>query len=243
MKYLIFIPFAILLGLAAGSWAPKRELTQLRNEIQKLKQNLKTNNRSGKLSMFGNIIKVPEKKSKRKSQHHDQTAESSHTTSAPAQSTGTNINNVAVNTNTPASRRKRRKRQFPDPKSETYEADLEEAKELWETRVELARAQWLTKMNLNDEEIDLFDQAIADMNDKLYLTMQVTAEELQNADSMSAETGLRIMNSVTETLVETYDQIGNIVPADQRSEVEKMEIPDFIDPASFEPLIDVRDKL
>lgn len=98
-------------------------------------------------------------------------------------------------------------------------------------------------MKLNDEEIDLFDQAIADMNDKLFLTMQVTAEELQNTDSMSAEAGLRIMNSVTETLVDTYDQIGDIVPEDQRSEVEKMEIPDFIDPASFEPLIDVRDKL
>ncbi len=98
-------------------------------------------------------------------------------------------------------------------------------------------------MKLNDEEIDLFDQAIAEMNDKLYLTMQLTAEELQNVDSMSTETGLRIMNSVTETLVETYDQIGNIVPADQRSEVEKMEIPDFIDPGSFEPLTAVRDKL
>jgi hypothetical protein len=244
MKYLILLPFAVLIGLAVGSWVPKQELVKIRNEMKELQKEADKRNQGGKLSALSSIIKIPEKKAKPKSHLHGFKFVTSDTESQMIHAdTTTNLNQVAANTNTPSSKRKRRQRQFPDPKSETYEADLEEAKELWETRVELARAQWLAKLDLKEEEIELFDQAIANMNDKLYQTMQITADELQNAESMSTETGLRIMNSVTETLVETYDQIGEIVPVEQRSEIEELDMPDFIDPAAFEPLIDVRDKL
>jgi flavodoxin len=107
----------------------------------------------------------------------------------------------------------------------------------------MARAQWQAKLNLNDQELAGFDQAIADMNDKLYQTMQVVADELQSTDKLSSEAGIRIMNEVTTTLVETYDQIGEVIPAEQRPQIEGMEMQDFIDPAAFDPLIDVRDKL
>jgi hypothetical protein len=164
---------------------------------------------------------------------------------APPEEAGvqTNLTAVAAATNSPAGTRRKRERRFPDPKSESYEADLEEAKELWATRVEMARAQWQAKLNLNDQELAGFDQAIADMNDKLYQTMQVVADELQSTDKLSSEAGIRIMNEVTTTLVETYDQIGEVIPAEQRPQIEGMEMQDFIDPAAFDPLIDVRDKL
>jgi len=239
MKYLLLIPFSVLLGLVAGSWAPKLELTKTRQELVELKKELGTRNKGSKLSALGSIIKIPEKKSRRKP---DNTKEETNA-QLPTSGSDTNLTDSAVSTNAIAEKRRERRRHFPDPKSENYEENLEEAKELWATRVEIARSQWQTKLELNDEEVELFDQAISDMNDKLYLTMQAVAEELQTEQSMSTESGLRIMNAVTATMVETYDKIGEVVPSGKRSEVERIEMQDFIDPSAFDPLIDVRDKL
>ena len=107
----------------------------------------------------------------------------------------------------------------------------------------MARSQWLAKLKLDEEQTELFDAAFAEMNEKLFLTMQVVAEELKAGSEMTNEAGLRIVNEVTTTLVETYDQLDQAVPPEQRPELEKLEMQDFIDPAAFEPLIDVRDKL
>jgi len=244
MKYLILLPFAVLIGLAVGSWAPKRDLVKIRTEMKELQKELDKRNQGGKLSALNSIIKIPERKSKPRSHPHGFEVEITETESQMADAAaGTNLVATATSTNAPASDRKKRRRHFPDPKSESYEADLQEAKELWATRVEMARAQWQAKLDLNDQELELFDQAIANMNDRLYQTMQVVAEELQSTDKMSAEAGIRIMNEVTSTLVTTYDQIGEVVPAEQRPLIEGMEMQDFIDPAAFDPLIDVRDKL
>ena len=244
MKYLILLPFAVLIGLAVGSWAPKRDLVKIRKEMNELQKELDKRDQGGKLSALNSIIKIPEKKSKAKSRPHGFKDEATEM-EAPMEEAGveTNLTDLASSTNSPASTRKKRERRFPDPKSESYEADMEEAKELWATRVEMARAQWQAKLKLNDAELVRFDEAIADMNDKLHLTMQAVAEELQQTDKMSTETGIRIMNEVSSTLVETYDQIGEIVPAGQRPLVEGIEMQDLIDPAVADPLIKVRNKL
>ncbi|MDD2599477.1 MAG: hypothetical protein PHO37_09650 [Kiritimatiellae bacterium] len=243
MKYLILIPFAVLLGLAVGSWAPKSDLIKVRQELKELEKKLEKQNTGGKLSALNSIIKIPERKSGRKPAPFKGHAELADSESDDTSEAATNLLSDASTTNTPSESPSRRRRHFPDPKSKNFEEDLEEAKELWQTRVEMARSQWLAKLKLNQEESALFDQAMADMNDKLYLTMQAVAMELQNTDQMSTETGIRIMNEVTTTLVETYEQIGKVVPPEQRPQVESMQMQDFIDPAAFDPLIDVRDKL
>lgn len=242
MKYLIFIPFAILLGLAAGSWAPKKEMAGLRKEIQKLKKERKSSGTAGKLSALNSIIKIPEKKTGRKP-GDPKPSEVHSVEGTEAGTTATNAVASGVSTNTPLAKRHIRRRLIPDPKSKNFEVELDKAEELWETRVEMARSQWLAKLDLDDDKTKLFDKAFADMNEKLYLTMQLVAEELQTGKEMTNEAGLRIVNEVTTTLVETYDNLGAVVPEDKRPELEKMEMQDFIDPAAFEPLIDVRDKL
>ena len=242
MKYLLFIPFAILLGLAAGSWAPREELIQLRKEVKQLQNEAKSSNRGGKLSALGNIIKIPEKKSERRPESKQ-----------VQNDIEGNKDNIAI-TNTPAmdqastnttllKKRRKRRRLMPDPKSKDFDKDFEEAKELWQTRVEIARAQWLEKLNLGSDDEQLFDLAIAEMNEEIYQTMEVVADGLKSESEMTSEAGLRIVNQVTETLVETYDGLREIVPDEKHRELEEMEISDFIDPASFDPLVDVRDKL
>ncbi|MFA7172752.1 MAG: hypothetical protein WC340_04965 [Kiritimatiellia bacterium] len=243
MKYLLLLPFAVLLGLAVGSWSPKNELIKVRQELKELEKKLEKQNTGGKLSALNNFIKIPERKSGRKPAPFKAHGELAHNEAADTTEAATNLISDASTTNPPPKPPSSRRHQFLNPKSKNFEEDLEQAKELWQTRVEMARAGWLAKLKLNEQESTLFDQAVADMNDKLYLTMQAVAVELQSTDKMSTETGIRIMNEVTTTLVETYEQIGKAVPPEQRPQVESMEMQDFIDPAAFDPLIDVRDKL
>ncbi|MFO7937895.1 MAG: hypothetical protein R6V06_09875 [Kiritimatiellia bacterium] len=245
MKYLLFIPFAVLLGLAAGSWAPRQELSQLRNEVNKLEQKMKSTGKGGKLSALNSIIKIPEKKSGRLSgnttKNGNRKTATDHASAGLSGTTNAVTENALTNKNDEARRRGRHR--FPDPQSEDFDRELEEAKELWQTRVEIARSQWLARLNLDQEGEMLFDEAIAAMNEEIYLTMEIVADGLKNQNEMTTEAGLRVVNQVTDTLVGTYDGLREIVPNEKHRELEKMEMPDFIDPAAFDPLVDVRDKL
>lgn len=245
MKYLLFIPFAILLGLAAGSWAERSKLMQLRSEIRDLKKELKSNNRSGKFSAINSIIKIPEKKSGRKPGQAKSASvtqgDSKNDISALTENPG-DISQVE-STNSVAKKRRHRKSHIPDPKSENYETELKEAKELWQTRVEIAKSQWVSKLDLDAEGEALFDEAITAMNEEIYQTMEVVADGLKNSDHMTTEAGMRVVNQITGTLLDTYDELREVVPQEKQGELETMEMPDFIDPAAFDPLVDVRDKL
>ena len=52
----------------------------------------------------------------------------------------------------------------PAPRPEDLRARIEEAKELWTTRVEIARAQWIDRLQLSQDRIEQFDDAINKMN-------------------------------------------------------------------------------
>ncbi len=248
MKYLVFIPFAVLLGLAAGSLAPRRELAELRLENRQLKKELESSNKTGKLAALNSIMKIPGgthsgRNSHASSPQPDDTTEADEPIAENTATAQTNLTAETTAETADASERRRRRRLMPNPRSKNFEAELEEAKELWKTRVAMARSQWLAKLELDEARSELFDNAFAEMNEKLYLTMQIVADELKSGSEMTSEAGLRVVNEVTTTLVETYDQLDQVVPPDRRPALETMEMQDFIDPMAFEPLIDVRDKL
>ncbi len=246
MRYLLFLPFALLLGLAAGSWAPRRELAELRQELEKVSREQDSSSKPGKLSALNTIIKIPGKEAGRRPEREraDDTAPLPSADAEVQTAAVTNaVDLTATSTNAPAAQRRGRRRIMPDPKSKNFETDLQEAKELWQTRVEMARSQWLAKLGLNDEQTAIFDTAFAEMNEKLYLTMELVAGELRAGREMTNEAGIRIVNEVTTTLVETYDRLEQAVPPGRRQELETMEMQDFINPAAFEPLIDVSDRL
>ena len=131
------------------------------------------------------------------------------------------------------------KRRMPDDLA----VRIEEAQEMWATRVDVARAQWKAKLKLSGEAEKAFDDALQEMNEKLYKSVQALAEQIAAAEKMTPELSFRIMGDTSAILAETYDKIGEIVPQGQRAEVSEMQMIDFIDPAVAEPLIGVQDKL
>lgn len=140
---------------------------------------------------------------------------------------------------TNAAPQKAEKRMTP----EDLRARIEEAQELWRTRVELARAKWKEKLGLDAAAAERFEAALDGMNEQLYDTMQAMATLLSQQDKMTPELGLRMMGDATTIMAETYEKIGACVPADRRAEVSEMQVFEFIDPGVAEPLIAVQDKL
>ena len=142
-------------------------------------------------------------------------------------------------TNEPAAaRRQAPKRMSP----EDLRARIEEAQELWCTRVEVARTTWKEKLALSGDAAKRFDAALDEMNDHLYETMLTMAQLAEKSDKVSAELGLRLVGDATAIMAETYEKVGACVPADLRDSVSNMPMTDFIDPGVAEPLIPIQDK-
>ena len=126
---------------------------------------------------------------------------------------------------------------------EDLRARIDEAAELWRTRIEIARASAIEKLGLDDKGAESFNDAIEDMNAKLRESIQIVADRVASAEAMTPELGIRLMGDIATSLAEAYDAIGTCVDEDHRGEVSRLQLTDFIDPSVGEPLIAVQDKL
>ena len=126
---------------------------------------------------------------------------------------------------------------------EDLRARIDEAAELWRTRIEIARASAIEKLGLDDKGAESFNDAIEDMNVKLRESMQIVADRIASSEAMTQELGVRLMGDIATTLAETYDSLATCVDEGHRDEVARLELTNFIDPSVGEPLIAVQDKL
>lgn len=235
MKWLIFFPPVLLLGLVIGGWAPKEELRTVRNELAELSKTASTRTRDSRLDSFTRMVQIPD----RAQRPRPAPAERSDETATPSPDAATNAPATGLSGAPKPGQPDRPEKLTP----EDLRARIEEAKELWKTRVDVARAQWLDRLKLNADQAVLFDDAINAMNERLYYAMQDFADTLDNADTLTPEAGTRAFNELTTALTQTYDDLHSIVPEEQRGETAKIELTDFIDPGVAEPLIAVQDKL
>lgn len=241
MKSAFFLPFVLLLGMVIGGWAPKEELRQARAEMDRLAAKLAERDKTQRLDAFTRIVQIPDRATQPKSSRPPDVA-----ARKPALRTDGETNaasRLAVTVSSPTNAVSARSDPRPEKlKPEDLRARIDEAKELWLTRVEVARAQWVQRLKLTPEETARFDSAINAMNENLYGAMQNLANGLEATDTPSPAAGMRAFNEMTSVLVQTYDELATMAP-EQQQEVAKLELTDFIDPAIAEPLVAVQDKL
>lgn len=239
MKLAFFFPFILFLGLIIGSWAPKEELRATKRELDDLKKNQTVREKDSRMDAFTRMVQIPDR------------AKAARPQPKPA-ATNTPVNSIQrsggpgatslplADTNTALAVTQQ---PLTPPKPEDLRARIDEAKELWKTRVDIARAQWLERLKLTPEAAALFDDTINAMNENLYAAMQGLADRLADGETLTPETGTRAFNEMTTALVQSYDALSVIVPEAQRGEAGQLELTDFIDPGVAEPLIAVQDKL
>jgi hypothetical protein len=235
-KVLLWLPLACLAGFMAGSWGARDDLRAYQESVKEERKNAAK--KTGGFDTFANLVKIPEMARRpRKKKHLAKSGVP--TVKAVSSAQGTN---AASSVKTPAAageERPSRRRFTPDD----LRARIDEAQELWRTRVDVVRAQWKEKLKLSGAAETAFDEALQEMNNKLYDSVAAVAEMLAEADTMSPELGLRLMGETTAIMAETYDRIGACVPPEMRSDVSSMMIVDFVDPGVAEPLIGVQGKL
>ena len=230
IKVLLWIPLACLAGFIAGSWGSKEELRAHQQSAKEEKG--RSARKAGGFDTFANMVKIPEmtrrpRKTKRAAGIGEKTSRAAGDVAAkpPAAS-------PAVPPNAP-----------PRRSVEDLGVRIEEAQELWRTRVEVARAQWKENLALSDEAGRVFDGALQEMNERLYECVAAVAERLESSETMTPELGLRLVGETTAIMAETYDKVGACVPPGLRTEVSSMQMVDFVDPGVAEPLIGVQGKL
>ena len=232
---IVWLPLVFIAGGLVGYYGPAEELRSRDVREKEEKTKAKPKNAFGS---FTELVNIPEV-AKRPRRVKD---------TAPA----TNKNDVAGRVGDAplpgesASGRvgdaplpEKRKRVAP----EDLRARIDEAAELWRTRIEIARASAIEKLGLDDKGAEAFNDAIEDMNAKLRESIQIVADRVASSESLTQELGVRLMGDIATTLAETYDSLATCVDEDHRGEVSRLELTNFIDPSVGEPLIAVQDKL
>lgn len=231
MKHWYLIPLAALAGLVAGAWGPNADLAALKEMKTEKAARSEANARSG-FGAIASLVNLPDR-----ARHvRMEPSATNRTDSADA----TNRVETAAETNGVARHRRHHGmwRNRADLKNR-----IEDAKELWRTRSELARTQWKAKLEVSGAREQRFDEMVDAMNADLKDLMSEFAVEVAEARDVSPELGVRMMSAVTRTLAEGYDALGECVDESARGEVSKMPLHEFIDPSVIEPMIQVQDYL
>ena len=245
MKNWFWIPLAAIAGVIAGSWGPREDLESYKESVRAERSQKKVSGTAG-FDAFARLANIPDV-AKRRPKAQPRTNE----VARVEKPVGTNAVNLA--------QAKRPGENYPvlndnhrstavwmasGGSREDLKARIEEAAELWNTRVEIAKTQWKGKLGIGDEKSSAaFDSAVATMNEALRDTMEALAEEIEKAGKVSPELGLRMMGDLTRNMAEAYDAIGAAVPPERRADVSEIPVHEFIDPMVAEPLIGVQDKL
>ena len=225
MKNWFWIPLAAIAGVIAGSWGPREDLESYKESVQAERTQKKVSGTAG-FDAFAKLANIPDV-AKRRPKARTNAVEKVERVEK------VETNGVEIV-----------EQKHPQLSREDLEARIEEAAELWNTRVELAKTQWKGKLGIKDEKSSAaFDSAVATMNEALRDTMEALAEEIEKAGKVSPELGLRMMSDLTRNMAEAYDAIGAAVPPERRAEVSEIPVHEFIDPMVAEPLIGVQDKL
>ncbi|MCL1919567.1 MAG: hypothetical protein FWG50_00590 [Kiritimatiellaeota bacterium] len=239
MKTWYLLPFMMVFGILVGRYLPKDELRTSKGQRKPIAEEAAPRN-----DAFNNLtrmMQIPDRASRPRR-------------SAPRQTLDVEVGELPGEARAEAPReegarespRERRLRRLQEQEAfspEDLRARIDEAKDLWMTRVAIAKAQALDKLHLSAPEQEaFFDNAINTMNESLANTILLLTEELKNGADITPELGARVINEMSSTMLTAYDDLAQLVPEERQGDVSEMELQNFIDPGVIEPLIDVQDR-
>ncbi len=236
---LVWIPAVFILGGLTGYYGPSEELRMAKERAREEKSKPQ---RADAFGSFASMVNIPQTAShphRRPQKQKSPDAEPSTAGDADREQPSPQQANEQPSERQAEERPSRFERLSP----EDLRARIDEAAELWRTRVVVARAAAVERLGLDEAQTQAFDAALSAMNDKLRQSMQLTADELDESKSMTPELGVRLMGSLSISLAEAYDDIAECADESVRDEVSGLQLVEFIDPSVGEPLIAVQDKL
>ncbi len=237
MKTAVYVLLALLAGLVLGSLPIKADLRSARNEIADLKKKLSARD-SGQNSLGGitSMLKIQEKTGPvPRSRRH-----SARATTAVEPSASGAVVTVAADVPSQTSAPPHAFQHRHD--STNLLQTLETASALWKTRADLARDSFNSNVGTTGDQAAQFEVTMAAMNLRLGNSIRTWVDYVKQEKDVSPETGIRIMNDLSSTLVLAYNDLDRAMPVDWRKKAgPKFQVFDFINPDVAMPLTEVED--
>jgi hypothetical protein len=125
---------------------------------------------------------------------------------------------------------------------ETLRKQLEAAANAWKVRSDIARAGVLSNTAASEDQSAQFDVAMAAMNVRLSNSVRTWVDYVKEQQSVTPETGIRMMNDLSSSVVLAYDDLDRTLQADWREKAgQKFQVLDFVNPEVVMPLTEVED--
>jgi len=217
MKYLVTAILCLMAGYLFGRWAPQSKLQTQKQEVENIREQVKKEARDGRglrgVSQILQIERTP------------------FTTNVVEKIVViTNEVNVVV-TNTVNERV--RERDNRDMRSR-----IDAAKEVWETRVDIARRTFLDKVDANRETRREFNGILQGMNMHMRVVVNDWAAEMEQYDDVYPDDSLKLMENVIGAMGVAYKRMDETMPENWRESAGKdFNLFDLIDPSVGEGLI------
>ena len=231
-QHLIWLPVALLAGLVLGRLGPGTEIREKDQQIADLeKQVRKARQNDAQIAGISRMLRMPDETSEALSR--------------------SDSDDDATNGWSGATHRKKNQAEededgSPDERRERPDMteQIERATEIWDMRKDMARANFVSRVEMNDEQEEQFEVILAAMNLRLAPIFEAWAEDLQNGNTLVAESGTRYLHEITGAVNLVYEEMDRSMPEDWREKSgDQFNAGDFIDPAIFAPLVQVEDRL
>ena len=229
-RILVALVVGLAIGLLLGRAAPLADLRALRAELEEARKK-SGGHAVGRTAMAGveNMLKV----------NPDEVAKARRAQARRPAVTGDVVTLTAgpVGTGVTATAEVKRGR---DRTAAGMSNQIEQVKQAWQLRSEIARKNFIERGKLNAAQAADLDVVLEAMNLRLGDTIDRWAARIRDADQFSPETGIRMMNELSQTLVVTYDEMDRKLPPTWRESAgEDFELVRFVDPEVLTPLQDL----
>lgn len=247
MKAYLLLPVALLAGLVMGGMGPRSELAELRAELDKTRRVAARGGRGGaEVSGIGGLLGI-ERRAAGAAAAGSNTMQSAVSGDRPSGSS--ELTDAVAGTNAVPPPSAPRLAADAEPEAKAAEEprepawDLDQAVELWQTRVAIAKSTLISNVRLDDTQAILLETTLAAMNIRIGSTIDQFAASIQDAEMVQPEAGIRLMNDITEAMVTAYDELDTKMPQDWRRRAgERFSLTDFIDPEVARPMVGLENK-
>ena len=232
MKNLAIALACFIIAFILGRWAPNYDLNIAQKQVADLKvklENQKEGNNSQVTGMLG--FRPAEKR--------DRDRPSPNQAPAPTNVVASATNEVAeVKEPQPPERRRSHRRDRPG------EERMDEALELWELRTELAKTTFMDKLDASKEDALNFNVLMESLNLRAGASISNWVDRVEGQETISTEDGIRLFNSILDSVVLTYDEMDRKLPENWREGVgDDFQLMEMIDPRVAKPLLKLEDKM
>jgi hypothetical protein len=239
MKWFAYTIVILLVGIAIGGWSPRIRLRQLEDSLDALRREAKQHS-SGRESVgtaFGDLLRIPDEVTDRSGKTANPTnatesAENATPVETPGEETlADDVGQTLIETNTVQ-------------KSGDLDERIEQAVEAWRLRSEVARDQYLERIQADDQESINFQVLMAHMNIRIGDSIDVWAAAIRKDEIVGEEAMIRMTSEITVAMALTYDQLDAKMPEGWReSDGGSFTLTDFLDPDVASPLIGLEDEI